>query len=203
MKTLILASAITLGFATQGCSTALLQRGTLDQAATLTDIQYQIVLDNIAMFKNNPDSLPWHVKFTSGTITANNQVAATGTYQIASVAATSVRTITRTAATTPQGSLQQAWGIVPVVSFSELKNLQVEYRRLAKQEWVHSSSENGDQRPAGALVGRYKGTTIWVSPADLGHLTEATLDVLTAVPVTSTDRGFMPSLSQPSINAPN
>jgi hypothetical protein len=200
MKILAIASVITVTLSSVGCSNVVLHRAALNQAATVTDIQYQIVLDNIAMLKSNPGALPWHVKLLSGTVTANNEVASTGTYQVAeAVSATPARTITRIIAATPKAVLQQGWTISPVTDAHELRALRTKYLEIIDQAWVH----HGGQPASGAFVGSYKGSKIWVSPADLNKLTEATLLILTAAPVKDLEKAFAPfMIPQPSISSP-
>ncbi len=48
-----------------GCTDAQLRITTLNQHATLTDLHYQMVLRNLAVFANNPDVIPWHTSITS------------------------------------------------------------------------------------------------------------------------------------------
>ena len=50
-----------------GCTAARLGQRTMNQANTLPELQYQQVLDNLAMFADNPSALPWHVNFREGT----------------------------------------------------------------------------------------------------------------------------------------
>ena len=56
-----------------GCSHLKLQRNTIGQGSTLTDIQYQQVLDNLAMFACNSDSLAWHIKINGGVVQVADQ----------------------------------------------------------------------------------------------------------------------------------
>ncbi len=45
----------------------------VNQASTVMAIEYQMVLDNIAMFTVNPGVLPWHVKIKEGTVQINDE----------------------------------------------------------------------------------------------------------------------------------
>ena len=73
MKTRILFSMALMGIV-NACTSAQLEYSTLAQGRTLTDLHYQIVLDNVAMFREAPGSLPWHVKITDGSITISDSV---------------------------------------------------------------------------------------------------------------------------------
>lgn len=48
------------------------------QASTVMDIEYQMVLDNIAMFECNPSALPWHVRIKDGVVQVNDQAGLEG-----------------------------------------------------------------------------------------------------------------------------
>ena len=50
-----------------GCTTGRLRQRTINQGSTLPELQYQQVLDNLALFATNPASLPWHVNLREGT----------------------------------------------------------------------------------------------------------------------------------------
>ncbi len=70
--TLMLAVLPVLG----GCAThAYLRDNTTRTTATLTDLNYQQVLNNVAMFVANPAALPSVAVVTSGTVTVTDQKA--------------------------------------------------------------------------------------------------------------------------------
>ncbi len=56
-----------------GCTYLPLERRTVKQGSTLSDLQYQQVLDNLAMFACDPNSLAWHVKVTGGLVQVADQ----------------------------------------------------------------------------------------------------------------------------------
>ncbi len=64
---------IVMLLATCGCTHVKLQRKTLNQGSTLADLQYQQVLDNLAMFACDPDSIAWHVKISGGLVQVSDQ----------------------------------------------------------------------------------------------------------------------------------
>jgi hypothetical protein len=68
--------------ASSGCIASALERYTLAQQATPTDIRYQQVLDNLAMVANNPSALPAYSSIFAGTaqITDTAQLASTTTF---------------------------------------------------------------------------------------------------------------------------
>jgi hypothetical protein len=65
-----------------GCTTLALERHTLKQEATPTDIRYQEVLDNLAMVAHDPSALPAYSSIFAGTaqITDTAQLVSTTTF---------------------------------------------------------------------------------------------------------------------------
>src|SRR5262249_55542719 len=60
-----------------GCAThAALQRDTGRATNTLTDLQFEQVLDNVARFHDNPDTVPSFAVATAGTVSVNDQAGA-------------------------------------------------------------------------------------------------------------------------------
>lgn len=62
-----------------GCTTLSLERNTVYQAKSLTDLRYREVLDNLAMIANNPALLPAFSTFYAGTTDLTDTVQATST----------------------------------------------------------------------------------------------------------------------------
>lgn len=56
-----------------GCTHHQLTKHTALTATTVNSIQYQMVLDNIAMFSCQPESMPGHVRLADGTVQISNQ----------------------------------------------------------------------------------------------------------------------------------
>lgn len=105
-----------------GCSHLRLKRNTIGQASTVTDIQYQQVLDNLAMFSCNPDSLAWHVKINGGVV----QVADQGSGFLGA-------NLGGPGNFSPNFGLQRnvlnQWNVDPVIEADELELLQLAYRK--------------------------------------------------------------------------
>lgn len=59
-----------------GCTHRQLTKSTVRTASTIMEIEYRMVLDNLAMFTCRPDSLPWHIKLKDGTV----QISDEGTF---------------------------------------------------------------------------------------------------------------------------
>ena len=73
MRPAILAITIVALASAVGCTHRILMRSMVQQASTVMDIEYQMVLDNIAMFECNPSALPWHVRIESGVVQVNDE----------------------------------------------------------------------------------------------------------------------------------
>ena len=73
---------LTCALASSGCIASALERHTLAQAATPTDIRYQEVLDNLAMVAHDPSALPAYSSIFAGTaqITDTAQLASTTSF---------------------------------------------------------------------------------------------------------------------------
>lgn len=105
-----------------GCEAVRLQQRTMHQASTLPELQYQQVLNNLALFADNPAGLPWHVNFREGT----TQVTDSGSAGAAVDLGPPTETL-------PQlfGSrtVVVQWGMTPVIDATELRLLRFAYRR--------------------------------------------------------------------------
>ncbi len=64
---------VTLALTTAGCTHCQLQRNTVKTAGTISNLQYQQVLNNLAMFACNPEALPWHLKLQGGIVQVTDQ----------------------------------------------------------------------------------------------------------------------------------
>ncbi len=122
-RTAALAIALELTVAgSPGCMVRRLQQRAMSQASTLPELQYQQVLNNLALFADNPAALPWQVNFREGT----TQVTDSGSGGAAVDLGPPAETL-------PQifGSrtIVAQWGMTPVIDASELRLLRVAYRR--------------------------------------------------------------------------
>ena len=113
---------VAIALACAGCGVLPLERKTILQGSTLTDIQYQQVLDNLAMFSCNPNSLAWHIKITGGVV----QVADQGSGFIGA-------NLGGPGVIAPNVGLQRnvlnQWNVDPVVESGDLELLQIAYRK--------------------------------------------------------------------------
>ena len=89
---------------------------------TLPDLQYQQVLDNLALFASNPASLPWHVNLREGTTQVTDSISGGALVDLAPPASTQPQLFgSRTAVA--------QWGMSPVIDATELRLLRIAYRR--------------------------------------------------------------------------
>ena len=95
---------------------------TVKQAGTLSDLQYQQVLDNLAMFACAPDSLAWHVRVNGGLV----QIADQGTGLLGA-------NLGGPGTVAPNVGLQtnilHQWNVDPVIDPDDLLLLQLAYRK--------------------------------------------------------------------------
>jgi len=108
-----------------GCTNRQLARSMVSQASTVMDIQYQMVLDNIAMIECNPSALPWHVRINDGVVQVNDQggIAGLGVQWGASPNFTRGPQASR--------SVTEQWGADAVTNPRIVKKLQDVYREVA------------------------------------------------------------------------
>src|SRR5262249_37580012 len=107
-----------------GCTNLQLARSMVSQASTDMDIEYQMVLDNIAMFECNPSALPWHVRINDGVVQVNDQagIDSLGVQWGASPNFTRGPRATR--------SITEQWGADAVTNPRIVKKLQDVYREV-------------------------------------------------------------------------
>lgn len=99
-----------------GCITTHLRHNTATQVSTLTRLQQQIVLDNLAAFRCNPETIPFQANLMSGT----SQVVDTGNVGYDDFIKTFFG-ISR--------SVVDQWNVSPVTDEITLRILRVAYRR--------------------------------------------------------------------------
>lgn len=108
-----------------GCSTtARLRQRMINQGSTLPELQYQQVLTNLAQFAVNPSALPWHVNFREGTSQVTDFVSGGALVDTGPFAPT----LTQPQLIGSRTAVAQ-WGASPVIDATELRLLQIAYRR--------------------------------------------------------------------------
>lgn len=145
-----------------------LRHSTVAQARTLTDLQYEIVLSNLAMFKQDQNALPWHVDVISGQMAVDDQVGPT-------FAITWPMT-TRTFSFSPSRRWAGFWEVEPVTDRGRLEKLREIYKEKANASWLEEGLA-----PLGKPFGRYGMKYVWVKAGSLEELTALTLEILGTV----------------------
>jgi hypothetical protein len=105
-----------------GCVHLKLERTAVSQGSTISDIQYQQVLDNLAHFACDPNSMAWHVKLTGGLV----QVADQGNAAVLPSGAGN--TLVSPSVAVSRNVLGQ-WNVEPVIESDDLELLQLAYQK--------------------------------------------------------------------------
>ena len=123
MRIRIAAFALVLALAgSSGCMAVRLKQRTMHQASTLPELQYQQVLNNLAMFADNPAALPWHVNFREGTTQVTDSASAGAAVDLGPPAETLPQLF-------GSRTIVVQWGMTPVIDATELRLLRIAYRR--------------------------------------------------------------------------
>jgi hypothetical protein len=105
-----------------GCTTGRLRQRTINQGSTLPELQYQQVLDNLALFATHPGSLPWHVNLREGTTQLTDSLSGGAALDLGPPVTWFPQLLgSRTAVA--------QWGMSPVIDATELRLLRIAYRR--------------------------------------------------------------------------
>jgi hypothetical protein len=105
-----------------GCTAGRLRQRTIHQASTLPELQYQQVLNNLALFAANPAALPWHVNLREGTTQVTDSLSGGAALDIGPPVTWFPQLLgSRTAVA--------QWGMSPVIEPVELRLLRTAYRR--------------------------------------------------------------------------
>jgi hypothetical protein len=94
----------------------------INQGSTLPELQYQQVLDNLALFAVNPDALPWHINLREGTSQVTDSLSGGAALDLGPPVTWFPQLLgSRTAVA--------QWGASPVIDATELRLLRIAYRR--------------------------------------------------------------------------
>lgn len=105
-----------------GCTAGRLRQRTINQGSTLPELQYQQVLDNLALFARSPAALPWHVNLREGTTQITDSLAGGAALDLGPPVTWFPELLgSRTAVA--------QWGMSPVIDATELRLLRIAYRR--------------------------------------------------------------------------
>jgi hypothetical protein len=120
-----------------GCQTHLaLQDNSVRATGTLTDLNYQQVLNNVAMFVANPSALPSVAVFNAGTVTASDQqtINASATYSptltFAQQGGGALPILSLLANPGAQRNITENWSLVPVTDIDNLRRIRCAFQLL-------------------------------------------------------------------------
>ena len=120
-----------------GCTEEALRRDTALTSATLTELNFQQVLDNVARFQENPDTVPSFAVPSAGTISISDQagVGASPTYSPtltnAEQGGGALPILSILFPFTVQRSVTENWSVTPVTDADCLRRLRCAFRLLA------------------------------------------------------------------------
>jgi hypothetical protein len=123
-----------------GCTHIALQKDTLRTASTLTDLQYQQVLDNVARFHANPDTVPSFAVVTSGTVsildTGGAGVSPTysPTLTFSQQGGGALPILSLLFPFTVSRALTENWSLTPITDADNLRHLRCAFRLLVLGE---------------------------------------------------------------------
>jgi len=105
-----------------GCASDRLRQRTINHGAALPELQYQQVLNNLALFAANPAALPWHINLREGTTQITDSATVGAVVELGPPSKTLPQLFgSRTAVA--------QWGGSPVINPLELRLLRIAYRR--------------------------------------------------------------------------
>lgn len=123
--------------ATSGCQTHLaLRDSTLRTTGSLTDVNYQQVLDNVARFVANPSSLPSVAVINAGTVTVADQKSynASATYSptltFAQQGGGALPILTLLFNPSGQRNVTENWSLAPVTDIDNLRRIRCAFQLL-------------------------------------------------------------------------
>jgi hypothetical protein len=125
-----------------GCNHIQLQRTTLQQASTVRDLQYQQVLDNLAMFHANPYAVPSLALLDTGTTVVQTSGGAGGAFGWKWDPFRTVSEAFSPPASSGLGQRQTsgAWVLAPTMDPGQLKAIRAAYQIATGQEDVANAT---------------------------------------------------------------
>jgi len=107
-----------------GCTSVQLEHSTAGQTSTLSDITSQVVLNNLAMFRQNAYAVPAQVSITQGSIQITDLANPSFMYTWPMVSRVFEINASRT--------WQESWTVVPISDYATLKTLRDMYGTCAQ-----------------------------------------------------------------------
>lgn len=129
----VLAAVLAAG----GCQThRSLRDNTVRTSATLTDLSYQQVLNNVALFVTNPASLPSVAVVNAGTVTVSDQFGSSGnatyapTLTYANQGGGALPILSLLFNPSGQRNLTENWSLMPITDIDNLRRIRCAYQLL-------------------------------------------------------------------------
>jgi hypothetical protein len=170
-----------------GCTSVQLEHSTAGQTSTLSDITSQVVLNNLAMFRQNAYAVPAQVSITQGSIQITDLANPSFMY--------TWPIVSRVFGISTSRTWQESWTVVPVSDYATLKTLRDMYGTCAQGVAFHPGAvafnevknlPGNEQKDAGAIsslsdcsswlgfgntpgglpFGHYSTTFVWVKQGD-------------------------------------
>lgn len=120
-----------------GCTSLRLERSITSQATTLSDLHYNQVLNNLAAFSANPETIPSHVTIRDGSAQIQDFGSASGGLEI-------LHDVTTSLGLTGSRTVVEQWGVSPVTDDIEIRLIQVAYKRAHGQPVLMDSELAND-----------------------------------------------------------
>src|SRR5207253_1853911 len=124
-----------------GCATHLaLRNDTARTTNTLADLQYQQVLDNVARFHADPDTVPSFAIASAGTVSVNDQTGAgvsptySPTLTFANQGGGALPILSLLFPLSAQRTVTENWSLTPITDADNLRRLRCAYRLLVMGE---------------------------------------------------------------------
>jgi hypothetical protein len=124
-----------------GCATqSALRDDTVRTTNTLTELQYQQILDNVARFQENPDTLPSFAVASAGTVSLADTTGAgvsptySPTLTFANQAGGALPILSLLFPFSVQRAVTENWSLTPITDADNLRNLRCAYRLLVMGE---------------------------------------------------------------------
>jgi hypothetical protein len=194
---------VLLGLAA-GCMNQQLRFTTRRTANTLPDLQYQQILDNLAMIAFNPGFLPYLAVAGQGSIQVTD--SATPSLSLTMAPKTFTSAITGLNASR---NVTGTWSLGTITSPEKIRGMQRIYRTAVRESmgggpasaWLKTGCKRDVPRDA-CYVSRYGRMYVWVLPTGIEGLSDLTLAIMDVA--TREDSGPAPSHSaiQPRESSP-
>jgi hypothetical protein len=119
-----------------GCTHIALRNNTVRTTDTLADLQFQQVLDNVARFHDNPDTIPSFAVASAGTVSIHDQTGAgvsptySPTLMFAQQGGGALPILSLLFPFSAQHGVTENWSLTPITDSDNLRRLRCAYRLL-------------------------------------------------------------------------